>query len=431
MFDSQKELLDKIRLGEATFLELKEVRFAGEKVRGPGRDELADELAAFANGRGGVCLLGVADKPREIVGIPVDRLDVVVTFAREICTDSIEPPLTPVIDLLWLPATTGEELAVVKVDVPRSLFVHKSPSGFLHRVADAKRTMSAEYLARLFQQRSQTRIIRFDEQTVPTAGLEDLSPDLWERFRTPRTGDTANELLAKLRLACSDEDGTLRPTVAGVLMATEEPRRWLPNAYIQAVAYRGNQIRPDAAGDPYQLDAADISGPLDVQVEEACRFVAKNMKIAAFKEQGRRDRPQFDMTAVFEAVVNAVAHRDYSIHSAKIRLRVFEDRLEVYSPGTIPNTMTVDSLVHLQAARNEVLTSLLAKCPVLTDGPVVTDRVTLMDKRGEGVRIILDNSERLAGRTPVYRLIDDAELLLVIYAPEERTGPSSAAEDST
>ena len=431
MFDSQKELLDKIRLGEATFLELKEVRFTGGRVRGPGRDELADELAALANGRGGVGLLGVADKPREIVGIPVDRLDVVITFAREICTDSIEPPLGPIIDSLWLPATTGEEVVVVKVDVPRSLFVHKSPGGFLHRVGDAKRGMSAEYLARLFQQRSQTRIIRFDEQTVPTAGLEDLSPDLWERFRTPRTGDSRDELLAKLRLACLDENGTLRPTVAGVLMATEDPRRWFPNAHIQAVAYRGNQIRPDA-GDPYQLDAADISGPLDVQVEEACRFVAKNMRTAAFKGQGRWDRPQFDMTAVFEAVVNAVAHRDYSVHGAKIRLHIFEDRLELYSPGTVPNTMTVDNLVHLQAARNEVLTSLLAKCPVPTGSPApATDRLTLMDKRGEGVRIILDNSERLAGRTPVYRLIDEAELLLTIYAPVESIKIDPPAEGST
>ena len=431
MFDSQKELLDKIRLGEATFLELKEVRFAGGKVRGPGRGELADELAAFANGRGGVCLLGVADKPREIVGIPVDRLDIVVTFAREVCTDSIEPPLNPVIDPLWLPATTGEELAVVKVDVPRSLFVHKSPGGFLHRVGDAKRAMSAEYLARLFQQRSQTRIIRFDEQTVATAGLDDLSPDLWERFRTPRTGDAPDELLAKLRLARVDENGTLRPTVAGVLMATDDPRRWLPNAYIQAVAYRGNEIRPDG-GDSYQVDAADISGPLDLQVEEACRFVAKNMRTAAFKEQGRRDRPQFDMTAVFEAVVNAVAHRDYSIHGAKIRLRIFEDRLELYSPGAIPNTMTVDSLVHLQAARNDLLTSLLAKCPVPTGSPALTtDRLTLMDKRGEGVRIILDNSERLSSRTPVYKLIDEAELLLTIYAPVERKMARAADDGST
>ncbi len=418
MFDSRKELLDKIRLGEATFLELKEVRFSGRKVRGPGRDELADELAAFANSRGGVCLLGVEDRLREIVGVPVDRLDTVVRFAREVCMDSIDPPLSPVIDSLWLPATTGEELAVVKVDVQRSLFVHKSPGGYLQRVGDAKRSMSPQYLARLFQHRSQTGIIRFDEQTVPGAKLDDISPDLWKRFQTPRTGDARDGLLSKLRMARPDELGTLRPTVAGVLMATDDPRRWIPNAYIQAVAYRGNQIRPEAFGDPYQLDAADISGPLDVQIANACHFVSKNMKTAAFKYQGRRDRPQFDLTAVFEAIVNSVAHRDYSLHGSKIRLRVFGDRLELYSPGGIPNTMTVESLVHLQSSRNDVITSLLAKCPVPADGPELrTDRVTFMDKRGEGVRIILDYSERLSGRTPEYRLIGETELVLTIFAP--------------
>ena len=367
MFDSRKELLDKIRLGESTFLELKEVRFAGKEVSGPRRDNLADELAAFANGRGGVCLLGVVDNPREIVGIPVDRLEKVVVFTREICTNSIEPPLNPVIDSLLLPATTGEELAVIKIDVARSLFVHRSPGGYLHRVGDEKRAMSAEYLARLFQQRSQTGIIRFDEQTVRGAKLDHLSPELWERFRTPRTGDTRDDLLTKLRLARRDESDTLRPTVAGVLMATSDPRQWFPNAYIQAVAYRGNQIRPEASGDPYQLDAADISGPLDTQVANACHFVSKNMKTAAFKYQGRRDRPQFDMTAVFEAIVNAVAHRDYSIYGSKIRLRLFDDRLELYSPGAIPNTMSVESLVHLQSTRNEMIASLLAKCPVPAD----------------------------------------------------------------
>ena len=207
MFDSRKELLDRIRLGEATFLELKEVRFAGDKIRGPRRDELADELAAFSNGRGGVCLLGVADSPREITGIPVERLDAVVVYVREICTDSIEPPISPVIEPLWLPATTGEDLAVIKVDVARSLFVHRSPGGFVHRVGDAKRTMAADYLARLFQQRSQVGIVRFDEQTVPGAELDDLSSELWERFRTPRTDDARDGLLSKLRLARTDENG--------------------------------------------------------------------------------------------------------------------------------------------------------------------------------------------------------------------------------
>jgi len=209
----------------------------------------------------------------------------------------------------------------------------------------------------------------------------------------------------------------MAPTVTGVLVATEQPRPWLPNAFIQAVAYRGTSTVPERPSDLYQLDSKDISGPADAQVIEACRFVLRNMRVAATKGPGRRDLPQFDMGAVFEAVVNAVAHRDYSIHGSKIRLRLFADRLELYSPGALPNTLDIDSLPFRQAARNETLTSMLARCP-FPDGLdwLKTDRQTLMDKRGEGVRIILDNSKRLSGRSPVYRLIDESELLLTIHA---------------
>ena len=291
MFDGREELLEAIRLGETTFLELKEVRFAGGRVRGPSRRDLADELAAFANGRGGVCVLGISDKSREIVGIPEDRVHQVVALVREVCTDSIEPPLAPVVDALRLPSEAGEELVVVKVEIERSLFVHRSPGGHLHRVGVSKRTMSQEYLARLFQQRSQTRIIRFDEQIVHQASLDELSPDMWERFRTSRTGDDRDGLLSKLHMARRDERGVLRPTVAGVLVASMDPREWLPNAFVQAVAYRGKRVRPRGWDAPYQMDASDISGPLDRQVEQACRFVARNMKILGFKELGRVDRP--------------------------------------------------------------------------------------------------------------------------------------------
>lgn len=417
MFDGRTELLEAIRLGETTFLEFKEVRFAGGKVRGPKRGDLADELAAFANGRGGVCVLGINDKSREIVGIPDDRVQQVVTLVRDVCSDSIEPPLVPVIDALLLPSEGGEELAVVKVEIERSLFVHRSPAGHLHRVGDSKRAMSQDYLARLFQQRSQTRIIRFDEQIVHQARLDALFPGLWERFRTSRTGDDRDDLLTKLHMARRDDSGVLRPTVAGVLLASRDPREWLPNAFVQAVAYRGKRVQPQGWGAPYQMDASDIAGPLDHQVEQSCRFVARNMKVLGFKELGRVDRPQFDMTAVFEAMVNAVAHRDYSIHGSKIRLRLFDDRLEVSSPGSIMNSMTAENLVHLQASRNDVVTSLLAKCRVPVDIPwLETDRETLMDRRGEGVRIILENSLQLSGRDPEYRLIDDAELALTIHA---------------
>lgn len=241
MFDNIADLIDKIRLGEDSYLELKEVRFAGQKVSAPHKDSLADELAAFANSRGGVCVLGV-DDTREVLGIPLERLDLVEDFVRQICLDSITPPLAPVIERLSLPSTSGEPLPVLKVDIASSLFVHKSPGGYLHRVGSAKREMAPDYLARLFQQRSQARIIRFDEQPVPGATLDDLVDDLWQRFASPRVQDSREVLLDKLAMARTDADGALRPTIAGVLMASADPRRWLPNAFIQAVAYRGTEV---------------------------------------------------------------------------------------------------------------------------------------------------------------------------------------------
>ena len=417
MFDNPKELLEKIRLGESTFLEFKEVRLAGGKVRGPSRDRLADSLAALANSHGGVFVLGVDDRTHDVVGVPESQLDAVVDFVRDVCADSIEPPLEQIaVDRLLLPARGGDDLPIVKVDIPRSLFVHRSPGGYLQRLADSKRTMSTEHLARLFQQRSQTRLIRFDEQPVAAAQLRDLAPHLWQRFRTPRSDQDVGVFLRKLGMASAHADGTMHPTVAGVLMASEEPRRWLPNAYVQAVAYRGTAIRAGGGPDPYQLDAADFSGPLDAQIVDACRFVAKNMKTAAFKNQGRIDRPQFDLTAVFEAVTNAVAHRDYSVHGSKVRLRLFENRLEIYSPGTIANSLTIDSLRYRQSVRNETVCSLLAKCVAPDEPWLRMDRRNIMERRGEGVPIILDNSETLSGRVPEYRLLDDAELLLTIHA---------------
>ena len=417
MLDSEKELLDQITLGESTFLEFKEVRFAGKRIAGPSRESLANGLAAFANSRGGILVMGINDKTRQIVGIEAYQLDAVVDFVKEICNDSIEPPIeSVVVDRLWLPTSEGERVAVIKVEIPRSLFVHRSPGGYYHRVADSKRSMSTEYLNRMLQQRSQTRLIRFDEQPVARASIEHLSANLWERFRTDRSDSDRDTILRKLGLVSADEEGVLKPTVSGVLIACEDPRRWFPNAYIQAVAYRGRTIKSDSAGEPYQIDARDIDGPLDQQIADACRFVFKNMRLAASKSVGRVDRPQYDMTAVFEAVTNAVAHRDYSIYGSKIRLRLFVDRLELFSPGAIVNSISVDSLRYRQAARNETLCSLLARCTVPGDDWLAVGRKHIMEKRGEGVPIILDSSKELAGIEPEYRVIDESELLLTIHA---------------
>ena len=256
------------------------------------------------------------------------------------------------------------------------------------------------------------------ETLVPRAELGDLNTSLWSRFRSPRSDDDDAVFLAKLGMAAPDEEGVARPTVAGVLMASDDPHRWLPNAYVQAVAYRGNDIRVESPHTAYQLDAFDATGPLDRQVVDACRFVARNMKTAAFKHLGRTDLPQYDLQAVFEALVNAVAHRDYSVHGSKVRLRLFENRLELYSPGAIPNSLTIESLRYRQSARNDAVCSLLARCPIPDEPWLTTPRRHMMERRGEGMPIILDNSTALSGKEPKIELFDNAELRLTIYAAQ-------------
>lgn len=408
MFDSAEDLLAKNRLGEDSLFERKSLRFQGDRITGPHPDGLANELAAIANSNDAVLVLGI-NESGAIEGIDTEKLDAVESYVREICNDRIKPPLTARIVRMSVPDETGTLRAVIKIDVSRSLFVHKSPGGYFHRIGSSKREMTPDFLARLFQQRSQARIIRFDEQAVPDTVASDMIEGLWRRF-LPDGDEDPIQTLRKMRVLVTDDAGCERVSVAGVLLCTEEPRRWIPSAFIQAVCYRGRERDAN-----YQLDAADYCGPLDQQIRDALAFIRRNMRIAAVKQPARRDIPQYSIRACFEAVVNAAAHRDYSIGGSKIRLHMFEDRLELFSPGPLPNTVSIDSMALRQATRNELVTSLLARCPskALADG---IHRDYLMDRRGEGVPIIFRETERLAGARPTYELIDQTELRLIIPA---------------
>ena len=141
MFESPAELLQKIRLGEDTSLEFKTVRFRGSQVSDPRHDELADELAAFANTHGGVLVLGVDDKTRDVVGIPIDNLDTVERFVYEICNESVQPPILFRSFRMRLPDSTGVLQAVIKIEIPRSLFVHRSSGGYFFRQGSSRRQM--------------------------------------------------------------------------------------------------------------------------------------------------------------------------------------------------------------------------------------------------------------------------------------------------
>ena len=402
--------LARIRLGEDSTLEFKRVVMrSASKVDGPHPDSLADELAAMANAQGGTLILGVDDKTKQVLGIAYTDLDTIETWLAEICQSRIIPPLDIATLHIELPDETGQLQPVIIITVPRSLLVHKSPNGYFKRVAHAKREMTPDMLARLFAQRSQSRLIRFDEQAVPNTNLADAEPLLLQTF--VRAGEGSTEMqLQRLHLSAND-DGTPRLSVAGILLCTTKPTRWLASAYIQAVAYTGPNNDPNE-----QADAKDFDGPLDRQIWDAFHFVKLHMKVPARKELGRIDHPQYSLRAVFEALVNAVAHRDYSMPGGRIRLHLFNDRLELYSPGTLPNSMTVEAMQVMSMPRNEVISSLFTRYfPVREEG---MGREFLMDRRGAGVDVIIAESKRLSGKAAVYETIADMELRLTIYAAQ-------------
>lgn len=396
MFDSLSELIEKIGLGEDSTVEFKRQL--------PRRDSLADEIAAFANARGGVILIGVDDHG-DIVGLDQHNLDQAEKTVVEICRDSVEPQVS-----IFTEKLRFDGKVLLKLDISRSLFVHRSPGGYFTRQGSSKRVMPTDQLARLLQSRSQARIISFDEQVVPNTTRDTLRKDHYQRFiREGAAESEVEDLLQKRRLLVRDGP-VFRASVAGLLMCHDRPDDFLYNSFIQAVFYRGKTMDAN-----YQIDAKDFRGPLDRQVMDAYRFVERYNQVSATKDIGRTERPQYSMRAVFEALVNAVVHRDYSRTASKIRLFMFADRLELISPGALANTLTVERLRYGQATRNELLARLLSEISVEDNVGRQVARRYFLERRGEGVGIILDDSTALSGKAPVYEQIDET-LHLTIFA---------------
>ena len=287
---NSKSLIKRIRQGEDSTLEFKHIFLTGYKVTSPKRNDLADVLAGMANGWGGTVLLGVEDRRHEVIGIPIEYLDLVETWASEICSDSVHPPLDALIQKVELPGIEGKLVSILSIDISRSLFVHRSPGGYFRRIGSSNREMSPEVLARLFQERSQSRVIRYDESLVPRTTPGILEPKLINKLlrRNQIQEDTllSENMLRRFGIIANDENGEARVTVAGILMCTRLPGTWMPHAYIQAVSYVGE--RRDIN---YQSDARDCVGSLDTQVFEALDFVRKNMLVGAIKNTARVEHP--------------------------------------------------------------------------------------------------------------------------------------------
>ena len=399
MFDTAEQIEGQLLAGEDSRAEFKELRLTDRGVQSPNAESVAGEVVAFANADGGTLFLGVNDAGVPL-GIPQERLDAVERWFVNIATQNCEPPIRPIVRK-HVVETERECNHLILAEIPRGLYVHRTTGGrYYQRIGSTKRDLAPSELARLFQQRGREYV--FDERAVFAASVSDLNQHRLEAFFGRSPTIPWLDLLRNTRVTVPDEHGADRPTVAGLLAFATEPADFLPSCSIEAACYAGTELSSD-----HLTHVERLAGPAADQIDAATAFVAQ------FMQEGRPSigKPAYDINVADEAIVNAVAHRDYAIGGAKIRLFLFADRLELYSPGGLPNTLTLTDMPYRTFTRNQLLVSFLSRQRSKRTGEV------FLESRGEGVRKILREGQAHSGRRPEYRLFGD-ELRLTLWRSE-------------
>lgn len=312
-------------------------------------NRLAETLAAFANTDGGILLLGV-DSAGALRGVR----DVDAAIDKALAAGlRCEPPLI-------LPRPNSAPLAeknIVVVQVPVGMpHAYGLRGKYLARAGKKNVALGPRQLRQLLRERGETN---FEALPAPGAALDDLDEALVQKYAATFLGDALikKEALLDLlyRRGCISKDGAAwRPTNSGYLLFARDPQRAFPSSDILLARYAGKQM-----SDEFLREIA--RGSLPEQIRRAETWVTANMRTGSRIDSFQRaDRAEYPMPAVREAIVNAVAHRDYAIRGDEIRVLLFSDRIEVYSPGRLPGHVTVDNIVEERFSRNEVIAQVLA-----------------------------------------------------------------------
>ncbi len=359
---TKTELLEIIRNGENSGVEFKRDDI--------GPRDLAKELVAFANLAGGRVLLGVEDNCA-VSGVVRANLE---EWVMNVCRDKIRPEVIPYFETVR-DVEPGKDVAVVRIEQGYSVHHvwHDSHRTYYIRVGTTCREASPEELQRLFQQRGSVRA-----ELLPVSGaqLADLDlrrlTDYFRRVRSqpaPSLDDAAGwtTLLVNTEIMCESEDYGPVPTVAGLLLFGVNPGKFLPHSAVDAAAFPGTE-KDYAATERvtlrgplvplYSAGARALSLAENGLVEQVVEFVRRNTQVTAQLQDGarREERRTYPDDVIRETIVNALVHRDYLLSNTDVEMTVFSDRLEVTSPGRLPNGITPERMkTGCRAARNQLL----------------------------------------------------------------------------
>jgi ATP-dependent DNA helicase RecG len=305
---------------------------------------LAETMVAFANSDGGTVLIGVDERTRRTVPVYADEVEVALRAAVREC----RPP----VEARWHQAAAKDGLAF-------SIVVNRSPE--LHSLADGRvliragrenRPLSGDEVRQLAATKSTGD---FEAEIAPGARREDFDEDVvetfygrWQERQHREWTRSVDELLTAV--GALDDEG--HPTICGVLLFARNPQIFLPQSGLTFVKFVG-QVTRGEEGQPGYGRREEIGGPLPRIVQRTWEVLGEEMRTGAVVTGlERQERSEYPVAAVREALINAVAHRDYRLGGRRVEVRMFSDRMEITSPGGLPGFITVDNIVDEHFSRN-------------------------------------------------------------------------------
>ena len=340
-------------------LELIEILEKGEdsehqfKANITNSESLAGDMVAFANTKGGMIIIGAEDNGK-IANLTVDDIRRLNQLVANTATNNVKNSINPITENVKV----GDDLLMVVhiVEGADKPYMDNNGVVWVKSGSDKRRVTSKEELRRLFQN---SDLVHADE--VPINGTTENDIDLRyfkEFFQKQYEEDFEKseipliQVLNNLNLA-----RVSNLNIAGMMLFGKEPEKYKPAFIIKAVAFVGN----DPAGDQYK-DSIDIKGKLEEQYRNAIDFLKRNLKYIQ-KEKGINTLGDLEIPPIVfeELIVNALIHRNYFIN-APIRLFVFDNRVEIISPGRLPNNLTIDNIMSGNSnIRNDIITSFATK----------------------------------------------------------------------
>ena len=349
------------------YLDEPESRRLEFKERLPKGNQLAQTAVAFANGAGGKIVLGVKDSPRKIIGIAEDKLFALEERINSTIFDQCAPAIVPEV---YLQSAAEKTLLVVDIfpGSNKPYYIKKSGKhkGTYIRVGSTNRKASQETIEALERQH---RKVSFDSLPVYDCGLEDVNLKPFQKaYRDLTDKPIGKSQLRNLGLLTPERD-QVHPT-HGALLLSDSParKRYFPYAKIECARFKGTTKQ-------VFLDQTTIDDPIFETVEPCMAFIKKNIALGAtIGEIYREDRWEYPLEAIREALINAVIHRDYSILGSDIKVAIYDDMLEITSPGPLPDLLSFEDL---GTGRSEIRNRVLA--PIFKD-------LKLIEAWGSGIQ---------------------------------------------